>query len=63
MYGAAETALINSVDTYVHIGNLKIHQDKRALALPHREYAFPWLWSRSLEPALNRIWVWNRAHI
>lgn len=61
IYGVDECALIESVETYVHIGNLRVHGDKRALRLPHRCYDFPWLWSRSQWPELNRIWVWDRA--
>jgi len=60
IYGVDEIALIDSVETYIHIGNRLVHGDKRALAVPHSEHSFPWLWSRTQAPEWNRIWVWNR---
>lgn len=61
MFGANERALVASVETYVHIGNLRSHHLKYILALPHQEFRFPWLWSRSRFPRDNRIWVWNQG--
>lgn len=61
VYGVDECRLIGLVETYIHIGNVSVHHDKRALTLPHKEYAFPWLWSRAQQPELNRIWVWDKA--
>lgn len=61
IFGVDEVALISSVETYIRVGNVNVHGRARALALPHREYAFPWLWSRAMDPRLNRIWVWDRG--
>lgn len=60
VYGVNECDLIDSVETYIHIGNASVHGDKRALQLPHKVFEFPWLWSRSKNPTLNRIWIWGK---
>lgn len=57
--GVDECKLISQVETYIHIGNIVVHPDKRAFKIPHQEYKFPWLWSRANAPELNRIWVWD----
>lgn len=60
VYGVDEEALLEVVDTYIHIGNIAVHGKKRILSRPHKVYAFPWLYSSALRPELNRIWVWHR---
>lgn len=60
VFGVDEERLITEVDTYIHIGNLRVHREKRILATTHDVYEFPWLCSSALYPQLNRIWVWNR---
>ncbi len=59
MYGVDEDWLIKNVNKYIVIGNEKIHGIKRILKLPHKEFKFPWLYSRSLEPSKNIIYVWE----
>jgi len=63
IYGVDEFEILRVCETYIHIGNLAVHKDKRILELPHDEYEFPWLWSRAQRPELNQIWVWNRPQI
>lgn len=62
MYGVHEEWLLNSVQTYILIGNEATHGTKRLLARPHQRHSFPWLTSRSLVPHLNTIYVWDNPH-
>lgn len=59
LYGVDELALIPKIKTYITIGNKTSHGDKRILKLPHKSYQFPWLFTRSLSPDLNEIYVWD----
>ena len=60
MNGPTEEDIISRVETYIHIGNHRVHDEKPALRLPHECVTFPWLISRSLTPESNAIWVWRR---
>lgn len=60
MHGPREDILLKNCETYIIIGNEKIHGRKRILSLPHETYHFPWLISRASEPAKNVIYVWNK---
>jgi hypothetical protein len=60
VYGPDERAIVESVQTYIHIGNAATHGDKRILALPHEEYRPPWLVSRAADQSQNVIWVWDK---
>lgn len=57
--GVRETALVREAD-YILIGNEAVHHRKPILALPHETHAPPWIVSRALHPALDRIWVWKK---
>jgi hypothetical protein len=57
-WGIDESWLINKVDCYIHIGNKQVH-NKRILAYDHKEYQFPWLYSRGSIPEDNVIYVWG----
>lgn len=57
--GVDEMELLRHVGEYVFVGNAEVHKDKRIFALPHEEYAFPWIVSRAQDQSLNRIWVWK----
>lgn len=59
MYGVDEEALINTGVMYVMIGNKSVHHLKPILRMPHREYALPFIWSRSASRDLERVWIWN----
>lgn len=58
--GADEFDIVERA-TYIHIGNLNAHHQKRILALKHKELKPPWLWTRGQRPELNRIWIWERG--
>lgn len=58
--GPREDYILERCNTYIMIGNKKIHSGKRILKLPHEELEFPWLISRAADPSLNRIWIWEQ---
>jgi hypothetical protein len=59
--GVDEITLLEHVDTYIFLGNKKVHGDKRILARPHEEHALPFLASRATAPELDVVWVWERS--
>ena len=61
MYGVDEEALLNfpSVKTYIHIGNVGTHGDKRILRRPHKKEQFPFLVSRAHNQQENIVYTWN----
>lgn len=59
LYGVDELAMLPKVKLYMAVGNTKSHHDKRINALPHEDYKFPWLFTRSMEPQGNLISVWG----
>ncbi|MDD5649828.1 MAG: hypothetical protein PHF86_05310 [Candidatus Nanoarchaeia archaeon] len=63
MYGVDEGWILKRVDQYIIIGNEKVHNKKKILDLPHKAYQFPWLYSRSVEPTKNIIYVWDKVSI
>ncbi len=58
-WGIDENWLINNVECYIHIGNRQVHK-KRILMHEHKEYQFPWLYSRGSVPEDNVIFVWGK---
>lgn len=56
-YGPNELEIIKQAE-YVFIGACDTHRHKPILQLPHEEYEFPWLVSRSFT-ATNFIGVWR----
>lgn len=60
MRGIRYDYIIERCDTFILIGNELTHGKNRALSLPHEKLHFPWLFSRSEKPDLNRIWVRER---
>lgn len=61
MYGVAEEEILDVVEDYVMVGNLKTHHSKPILKLPHEETNYPWLFTRGFDPQLNRIMVWSTS--
>ena len=57
--GVRHEYVIERCQTFILIGNERVHGQSRALRLPHEKFAFPWLVSRAQMPELNRIWVWK----
>jgi hypothetical protein len=58
-WGVKEDKIVETGCTYILIGNQKVHGDKKIMALPHEEYALPFLRSRATYHQLNRVWIWN----
>ena len=58
--GVDELTLLDHVETYIHIGNRKVHGDKRILARVHQTCWLPFLVSRATQPELNVVWIWDR---
>lgn len=59
VYGVKEEEILDRGITYILIGNITVHGDKRIMKIKHRELELPFLRSRSSRPELNRVWVWN----
>ena len=60
--GVDEEALINQVDTYIHIGHDAIHGEKRVLSRPHWDFRPNWLVSRMVyQQEGNFIATWERT--
>lgn len=60
MFGVDEDTILSNVDKYIVIGNELVHSKKKILELPHKEYKFPWLFSRSMNQSKNIIYVWEK---
>jgi hypothetical protein len=60
-YGVDENFVIENVNKYIMIGNESVHKLKPILELSHKEYKFPWLYSRSLSYENNVIYVWEKV--
>ena len=60
VYGPEEIRIVRAVDCYIHIGNRKVHCDKRILKLKHKEHRPPGLVSRGFDPSGNIIWSWGK---
>jgi hypothetical protein len=58
-WGVKEDEIVASGCVYILIGNIKVHGAKKIMAEPHQEYSLPFLRSRAMYPALDRVWVWN----
>lgn len=59
--GVDEAALIAQVDTYVVVGNERVHRNKPIWELPH-EIIYPnWLYSRAMNRTRNFIATWQRS--
>jgi hypothetical protein len=61
--GVVEEAIIANCDSYVFIGNEKVHQHKAIWALPHKKLTPPWLYSRAFNGSANFIAIWERASL
>jgi hypothetical protein len=59
LFGVDEIALVPKVKTYITIGNESSHGDKRICQRAHKVFRFPWLFTRTMEPEGNGIYVWG----
>lgn len=58
-FGVDEERLLTLVESYYHVGHLKVHGNKRICRLPHAELALPCLVTRSLDPGDERVFMWE----
>ena len=61
LLGVRHEYLIDRCNTFILIGNDKIHGRYKCMARPHTERFFSWLVTRSKEQGFNRIWVWGQV--
>jgi len=59
IYGVDELSLFKKVETYIFVGNDKVHGDKRIMRLPHETFRASWLITRAMEQEFNFIKVFN----
>jgi hypothetical protein len=59
IFGTDEGDIIDSVETYIHIGHLNTHGNKRVLNKAHTVERYPWILSRSLDVGNNAIYIWG----
>jgi hypothetical protein len=57
--GVRHDYVIERCETFILVGNKNIHGGSRAMRIPHEEYSFPWIVTRSKDQTLNRLWVWE----
>jgi len=60
VFGIDEDFILEHVEKYIVIGNKKTHGSKRIMGIEHKEYQFPWLYSRSMGYEDNVIYVWEK---
>jgi hypothetical protein len=58
VFGVKEWKFVDKV-TYILIGNIATHGQKRIMAKRHEVYDLPFLRSRASNPELNRVWIWE----
>lgn len=58
-WGVDETAMLKMVKKYIHFGNKETHRGKFIFSLAHQELSFHWLYNRSRDQSLNRVWIWG----
>lgn len=61
IYGPQEEKILNRCQTYIHVGNENVHNEKTLLTLPHDTRHASWLVSRAAEQEKNVIWLWNKG--
>lgn len=61
VYGVDEAWLLDHCETYIFVGNERVHKDKRILSREHRRFHFPYLVSRAFDQSQNVIWVWGKT--
>jgi hypothetical protein len=60
MYGVDEALLLSKIKRYVFVGNLKTHENKPLLQVPHTIIRGDYILSKSMTPDQNVIIVWDR---
>ena len=63
-FGVDEIKMLHKIKRrYINIGNKHTHKDKPLLKIPHTEYQFDWLITRSVDQFQNVIFVFDKAQI
>jgi hypothetical protein len=60
MFGVREEKIVQQA-RYIFIGNRRVHRHKPIFDLPHAEYEFPWLVSRSINGTPEFIGIWEKG--
>jgi hypothetical protein len=60
IHGVNELEIHQKVETYIVIGNMMSHHDKRLFLKTHEILTFDWIVTRSLNHEKNRIFIWER---
>jgi hypothetical protein len=60
LYGVNELELRNQVHTYIHVGHVNAHHQKRLLRFKHKEYRLPFVFSRGWDSTGNVVYVWSK---
>lgn len=63
MWGVDEDWILERCDTYIHIGNARVHQHKAIWRHPHEIIEPEWLYSRATNGSANQIAVWDRPDV
>lgn len=61
--GVSEERIVRDVETYVHVGNDKVHSQKPIWAMPHDKVYGEWIVSRAADPSLNYVATWNNPRV
>lgn len=59
IFGVDEEAIIGACETYIVIGNSKVHAGKSIWNLPHKRIEPDWLFSRAQNGSPNFIAIWG----
>lgn len=59
-YGVIEEDILDACETYIFIGNRKVHANKSIWARPHTVIEPPWLYSRAFNGTPDFIAIWGQ---
>lgn len=62
VYGVNEERLLEGswLQRYVFFGHEHVHRTKPILGQKHTTHALPFLYSRSMQPGKNVVWIWEK---
>lgn len=63
IYGIDENLILKKVKKYIVIGNVLIHSKKPIMKYKHETLISSWLYSRSMFPEGNRVYIWDTDKI
>lgn len=59
-FGVNEEAILDNCESYIFIGNEKVHRGKSIWSRPHRIFYPDWLFSRAMNGSRDFIAVWGK---